>query len=85
MFENQELEPRSTDLGSLKVVPRGGIGSLCIYHTHNVFEAVHRISRVLTFVKDTNLVYPVVYSNVSHIQCPSGHGTPRGAIRNIVS
>ena len=41
--------------------------SLCKHHTHTVFEAIPRISRVLAFVKDTNLVYPVVYPNVSHI------------------
>ena len=41
--------------------------SLCKHHTHTVFEAMLRISRVLAFVKNTNLVYPVVYPNVSHI------------------
>ena len=42
--------------------------SPCKHHTHTVFEAVTRISRVLAFVKDTNLVHQVVYPNVSHIK-----------------
>jgi hypothetical protein len=51
------------------MVPRGGDSSLYRHHAHTVIEAIPRISCDKTCVKDMNLVYPVVYPNVSHMMC----------------
>jgi hypothetical protein len=52
------------------MVPAESEGSLCKHHSHTVIEAMPRISCDKTCVKDMNLVYPVVYPNVSHMICP---------------
>ena len=51
------------------MVPRRSEGSLYRHHAHTVIEAMPRISCDKTCVKDMNLVYPVVYPNVSHMMC----------------
>ena len=49
------------------MVPAERFSSLCKHHSHTVIEAMARISCDKTCVKDMNLVYPVVYPNVSHM------------------
>ena len=60
-------EDRNSDLGSLETGAGNEVFEAHLKHdAHTVFEAMPRISRVLAFVKNTNLVYLVVYPNVSH-------------------